>query len=70
MIELDPAHINEYKDIISRLSGKHPADYALSPKHTHYFAEIIPCIYVLPTLLMSGWYLHAQPVANMAMERI
>ena len=37
MIELDPAHINEYKDIISRLSGKHPADYALSPKHTHYF---------------------------------
>lgn len=37
MIELDPAHTNEYEEIISRLSGKQPADYALSPRHTHYF---------------------------------
>lgn len=37
MIELDPAHANEYDEIIQRLSGKRDADFALSPKHTHYF---------------------------------
>lgn len=37
MIELDPAHADEFKEIIARLRGEQPADYALSPKHTHYF---------------------------------
>ncbi|WP_291529939.1 polysaccharide lyase 8 family protein [Bacteroides sp. UBA939] len=37
MIELDPAHAKEYEEIILRLSGKRTTDYALSPKHTHYF---------------------------------
>lgn len=37
MIELDPDHANEFKDIIARLDGKQPANHALTSKHTHYF---------------------------------
>lgn len=37
MVELDEAHADEFKAIIARLEGKKPADYALQPKHTHYF---------------------------------
>ena len=37
MIELDPAHGEEFKAIIKRLKGEQPANYALQPKHTHYF---------------------------------
>ncbi len=37
MVELDPAHADEFKEIIARLDGKQPADYALKAKHTHYF---------------------------------
>lgn len=37
MAELDEAHADEFKAIIARLEDKKPADYALQPKHTHYF---------------------------------
>lgn len=37
MLELDPTHSDEYKAIIERLSGKQPANYRLTPRHTHYF---------------------------------
>lgn len=37
MVELDPAHADEFKEIIARLDGKQPANYALTAKHTHYF---------------------------------
>lgn len=37
MAELDTAHADEYRAIISRLEGKQPAGYALAPTHTHYF---------------------------------
>lgn len=37
MVELDPDHANEFKEIIARLDGKQPANYALTAKHTHYF---------------------------------
>lgn len=37
MVELDPEHANEFKEIIARLNGKQPANYALTAKHTHYF---------------------------------
>lgn len=37
MVELDPEHANEFKEIIARLNGKQPANYALAAKHTHYF---------------------------------
>lgn len=37
MIELDPEHADEFKEIIARLNGKQAANYALTAKHTHYF---------------------------------
>lgn len=37
MVELDEAHADEFKAIIARLEGKKPADFAMQPKHTHYF---------------------------------
>lgn len=37
MIELDPSHADEFKAIIDRLNGEQAANYALAPKHTHYF---------------------------------
>lgn len=37
MMELDPAHSEEYRNIIERLSGRQPANYALKAKHVHYF---------------------------------
>lgn len=37
MTVLDPAHADEFEDIIARLEGRQPADYALKPLHTHYF---------------------------------
>lgn len=37
MVELDPAHADEFNAIIERLSGKQPANHNLSAKHTHYF---------------------------------
>ena len=37
MITLDPAHADEFKDIVSRLKGVRPAHYKITPKHTHYF---------------------------------
>lgn len=37
MAELDSAHADEFRAIVARLSGEKPADYALKPKHTHYF---------------------------------
>ena len=37
MIELDSSHADEYKAIIARLEEKEPAEYRLTPSHTHYF---------------------------------
>lgn len=37
MTELDPEHADEFQAIIERLCGRQPANYALTPKHTHYF---------------------------------
>ena len=37
MIQLDPKHKNEFKEIVSRLKGEKPADYAIKPVHTHYY---------------------------------
>lgn len=37
MLELDPAHTDEYNAIIARLEGKKPANYGITPLHTHYF---------------------------------
>lgn len=37
MLELDPAHIDEYNAIIARLEGKKSANYGIKPLHTHYF---------------------------------
>lgn len=37
MVELDSAHADEFRAIVARLSGEKTADYALKPKHTHYF---------------------------------
>ncbi len=37
MIELDPQHKDEYKAIVERLQGKKPAEYQVTPSHTHYF---------------------------------
>lgn len=69
MIELDPDHANEFKDIIARLDGKQPANHALTSKHTHYFREIILSIYVPHTLSTFAWHLPALHVANMETEK-
>lgn len=37
MINLDPAHADEFQTIIKRIEGEEPANYGLTPKHTHYF---------------------------------
>lgn len=37
MLELDPAHIDEYNAIIARLEGRKSANYGIKPLHTHYF---------------------------------
>lgn len=37
MIDIDPAHADEYKAIIARLNRKQPADYQVTASHTHYF---------------------------------
>lgn len=37
MIDIDPTHADEYKDIIARLNRKQPADYQVTASHTHYF---------------------------------
>lgn len=37
MLEIDPAHTDEYEAIIARLEGYQPASYGLQPVHTHYF---------------------------------
>lgn len=37
MLELAPAHIDEYNAIIARLEGKKSANYGIKPLHTHYF---------------------------------
>lgn len=37
MIDLDPAHADEFQTIIKRIEGEEPANYRLTPKHTHYF---------------------------------
>lgn len=37
MIDIDPAHAEEYKAIIARLNRKQPADYQVTASHTHYF---------------------------------
>lgn len=37
MVELDPAHADEYRTIIARLEGKQSAGYGVKPLHTHYF---------------------------------
>lgn len=37
MLELDPAHTDEYNAIIARLEGKKSANYGIKPLHTHYF---------------------------------
>lgn len=37
MIDLDPAHADEFQTIIKRIEGEEPANYGLTPKHTHYF---------------------------------
>ena len=37
MVELDPAHADEFKAIIKRLKGEQPANYAIKPAHTHYY---------------------------------
>ena len=34
---LDTVHAQEFREIISRLREKKPADYAIKPQHTHYF---------------------------------
>lgn len=36
MIEIDPAHQEEYKQIVARLKGEKPVDYGVKPCHTHY----------------------------------
>lgn len=37
MIQLDPKHADEFKQIVARLSGKEEPSYGISPRHTHYF---------------------------------
>lgn len=37
MIKLDPKHAGEFRQIVARLTGKQPVDYAVKPRHTHYF---------------------------------
>lgn len=37
MLDIDPAHADEYKAIIARLNRKQPADYQVTASHTHYF---------------------------------
>lgn len=37
MIDINPAHADEYKAIIARLNRKQPADYQVTASHTHYF---------------------------------
>lgn len=37
MLTLDPRHADEYKAIIARLENKCPANYGVTPSHTHYF---------------------------------
>lgn len=37
MIDIDPAHADEYKAIIARLNRKQPANYQIAASHTHYF---------------------------------
>ena len=37
MIDIDPAHADEYKAIIARLNRTQPADYQVTASHTHYF---------------------------------
>lgn len=37
MLDIDPAHADEYKAIIARLNHQQPADYQVTASHTHYF---------------------------------
>lgn len=37
MLDIDPAHADEYKAIIARLNRQQPADYQVTASHTHYF---------------------------------
>ena len=37
MIQLDPAHQEEFKQIVARLNEEKPANYAVKPAHTHYY---------------------------------
>ena len=37
MIELDPKHADEFRQIIDRMNGKQQPSYAIQPRHTHYF---------------------------------
>lgn len=37
MLDIDPAHADEYKGIIARLNRKQPADHQVTASHTHYF---------------------------------
>ena len=37
MIVLAPEHADEYRAIVERLEGQRPADYGITPLHTHYF---------------------------------
>ena len=36
MMELDPAHADEYREIVGRLEGRLAADEGVKPFHTHY----------------------------------
>lgn len=36
MIDLDPEHKEEFKQIVDRLQGKQPASYGVRPSHNHY----------------------------------
>lgn len=37
MIQLDPQHAEEFRQIVARLGGKEEPSYGIRPRHTHYF---------------------------------
>lgn len=70
MIVLAPEYADEYRAIVERLEGQRPADYGITPLHTHYFREIILCMYARVIRLMSVWFPPVRPDVSMVMVRI
>jgi chondroitin AC lyase len=56
MIDLEPTRANEFAAIADRLAGTRPADYQVTPRHTHYF--------------IGDYTLHARPAYSIGLRMV